>query len=89
MTENAYRPEFEAALQLFAKASEAMTARGLRRPILVGGAAAEFYSQSTISTGDFDLCTMRQPELEEEMQKLGFVRLPAPDRCSKAGCIPI
>jgi hypothetical protein len=69
-----YRPEFEAALRLLAQVSEAMVARGLRRPILVGGGAAEFYSQSAISTGDFDLCTFRQDALEEEMQKLGFVR---------------
>ncbi len=74
MTPSPYRPEFEAALRLFAQVSEAMHDRGLRRPILVGGAAAEFYSQSAISTGDFDLCTMRQTELEEEMQKVGFVR---------------
>ena len=57
---SAYRPEFEAALRLFARASEAMHARGFQRPILVGGAAAEFYSQSAITTGDFDLCTFRQ-----------------------------
>lgn len=74
MTISAYRPEFEAALRLFALVSEAMAARGLRRPILVGGAAAEFYTQSAISTGDFDLCTFRQDELGEEMAKLGFVR---------------
>lgn len=73
-TGSAYRPEFEAALRLLARASEAMVARGLRRPVLVGGAAAEFYSQSAISTGDFDLCTFRQPELEEELLELGFVR---------------
>jgi hypothetical protein len=71
---SAYRPEFEAALRLFARASEAMHARGFPRPILVGGAAAEFYTQSAITTGDFDLCTFRQPELEEELRKLGFVR---------------
>ncbi|MCB2087286.1 MAG: hypothetical protein R3E18_00660 [Sphingomonadaceae bacterium] len=71
---SAYRPEFEAALRLLAQVSEAMVARGLRRPILVGGAAAEFYSESAINTGDFDLCTFRQPELEEEMVKLGFVK---------------
>jgi hypothetical protein len=70
----AYRPEFEAALRLFARASEAMHRRGFQRPILVGGAAAEFYSQSAITTGDFDLCTFRQAELEEELQRLGFVR---------------
>ncbi|WP_288806543.1 hypothetical protein [uncultured Novosphingobium sp.] len=39
-----YRPEFVAALQLFARVSEAMYGRGLQRPILVGGAAAEFWS---------------------------------------------
>lgn len=73
-TMTAYRPEFEAALRLFARVSEAMHRRGYSRPILVGGAAAEFYSQSTISTGDFDLCSPRQDALEEEMQKVGFVR---------------
>src|SRR5690606_14371360 len=26
------------------------------------------------TTGDFDVCTLRQPEFEEELQKLGFVR---------------
>ena len=71
---SAYRPEFEAALRLFARVSEAMKARGFQRPILVGGAAAEFYSSSAINTGDFDLCTPRQEVLEEEMLKLGFVR---------------
>lgn len=71
---SAYRPEFEAALRLFARVSEAMKARGYERPILVGGAAAEFYSKSAISTGDFDLCTPRQDALETEMQAAGFVR---------------
>jgi hypothetical protein len=70
----AYRPEFEAALRLFARASEAMHRRGFQRPILVGGAAAELYSLSSVTTGDFDICTLRQTELEEELQRLGFVR---------------
>jgi hypothetical protein len=70
----AYRPEFEAALRLFARASDAMHRRGFQRPILVGGAAAEFYTVSALTTGDFDICTLRQPELEEELQRLGFVR---------------
>jgi hypothetical protein len=69
-----YRPEFEAALRLLALVSEAMDERGLRRPVLVGGAAAEFWSSSAITTGDFDLCSTWQAELEEEMQRLGFVR---------------
>ncbi|MFV0278866.1 MAG: hypothetical protein ACK5HY_17035 [Parahaliea sp.] len=36
-----YRPEFEAALKLLARISEAMAARGLPRPTLVGGGAVE------------------------------------------------
>ena len=71
---SAYRPEFEAALRLFARVSEAMHNRGLPRPILVGGAAAEFWSTSAVTTGDFDICTPAQPELEVEMRRLGFLR---------------
>lgn len=71
---SSYRPEFEAALRLLARISDAMAARGLSRPILVGGAAAEFYSISALTTGDFDLCAIGQSELEEEMQQAGFVR---------------
>lgn len=69
-----YRPEFEAALRLLASISEAMAERGLPRPILVGGAAVEYYSGSAISTGDFDLCSPVQTELEAEMQRHGFVK---------------
>jgi hypothetical protein len=69
-----YRPEFEAALRLFARVSEAMHQRGFSRPILVGGAAAEFWSRSEINTGDFDLCTPRQDALDEEMERAGFIR---------------
>lgn len=71
---SAYRPEFEAALRLFARISEAMHKRGLLRPVLVGGAAVEFYSTSALTTGDFDMCTPSQAELEDEMQRQGFVR---------------
>ena len=69
-----WRPEFLDALRLLATVSDAMAARGLSRPVLVGGAAAEYYSQSWISTGDFDLCHPVQDELEAEMQRHGFVR---------------
>ena len=75
---SAYRPQFEAALRLFARVSEAMKARGFDAPILVGGAAVELYSLSAISTGDFDISTGRQIEFEEELQKVGFVRPSGP-----------
>jgi hypothetical protein len=51
-----------------------MHRKGLQRPILVGGAAAEFYSTSAITTGDFDVCTTRQPEFEQALVDLGFIR---------------
>lgn len=73
-----YRPEFTAALRLFARVSEAMHQRGFQRPILVGGAAAEFWSSSAINTGDFDLCTPQQEVLEEEMFAAGFVKPSGP-----------
>ena len=71
---SAYRPQFEAALRLFARVSEAMKARGFSRPVLVGGAAAEYYSASALTTGDFDMCSPAQPALEEELQRFGFIR---------------
>jgi hypothetical protein len=70
----AYRPEFEQALRLFGRASEAMKARGLPAPVLVGGAAVEIYSKGAINTGDFDIATPWQAELEDELESLGFVR---------------
>lgn len=69
-----WRPEFAAALRLLALVSEAMAARGLSRPILVGGGAVEFYSGSALMTGDIDVTSPVQPELEEELMRLGFVR---------------
>jgi hypothetical protein len=71
---SAYRPEFEAALRLFARVSEGMKARGYEAPVLVGGAAVEVYSLSAINTGDFDISTGAQSAFEGELQKHGFVR---------------
>jgi hypothetical protein len=69
-----YRPEFEAALQLLAKISDGMAAKGYSRPILVGGGAVEYYSASAMMTGDIDLCTPRQEQLEAIMQQHGFIQ---------------
>ncbi|MDQ8758127.1 hypothetical protein RCO27_18020 [Sphingosinicella sp. LHD-64] len=69
-----WRPELVAALRLLARISDAMHARGLPRPILVGGAAVEYYSASALMTGDIDLASPVQPELEEELRRHGFVR---------------
>lgn len=60
------------ALSLLAELSDALGRRGLPRPILVGGAAVEYYSGSAVMTGDVDLTSPVQPEVEEELRRLGF-----------------
>ena len=69
-----YRPEFEAALRVFAHVSEAMKARGYEAPVLVGGGAVEVYSLSAIATGDFDIVTGAQVAFEDELERHGFIR---------------
>jgi hypothetical protein len=73
-----WRPQFEAALAKLAEVSADLDARGFRPPILVGGAAVELYTQSAINTGDFDLVTAQQPELEAVLIEHGFVRPAGP-----------
>ena len=65
-----------------------MAARGFTRPILVGGAAVEFYSMGFITTGDFDLCFPAQDALEEEFQRHGFVRPSGPGRATRGWVHP-
>lgn len=69
-----YRPEFEAALRMFAKASTLMVAAGFEAPILVGGGAVEFFSASALMTGDFDISTARQEVFEKALRDLGFIK---------------
>ena len=59
---------------MFAVVSEALRTTGQPRPILVGGAAVEYWSGSAVATGDFDLCSPVQSELEAVMRHHGFVR---------------
>jgi hypothetical protein len=69
-----YRPEFEAALRLFARASALHIKKGYDAPILVGGGAVELFTGSAVVTGDFDIVTARQQAFEEALMQLGFVR---------------
>ena len=85
---NAYRPQFEEALRLFGRASEAMKARGLPAPILVGGAAVEVYTGGAINTGDFDIVTPWQEEFEEELRRLGFVKPSGPGKSTRGWIHP-
>jgi len=73
-----YRPEFEEALKLFARVSEAVDMAGFQRPVLVGGAAAELYSGSAIATGDFDVVTARRDILEQALVEHGFTKPSGP-----------
>jgi hypothetical protein len=54
----------------------------------VGGGAVEFYTGSAIMTGDIDVTTPVQPELEEELQKLGFVRPTGPGKSTRGWIHP-
>jgi hypothetical protein len=83
-----YRPEFEAAMILFARVSEAMVADGLSRPVLVGGAAVEIYSNSAINTGDFDIVTGSQQTFERHLQAAGFVRPSGPGKATRGWIHP-
>lgn len=85
---NVYRPQFEQALRLFGRASKALKARGFSRPVLVGGAAVEIYTSSALNTGDFDIVTPWQEELEDELRRLGFVRPSGPGRATRGWIHP-
>lgn len=69
-----YRPEFVAALSLLADAFDEVVAAGCERPIIVGGAAVEFYTGGAVTSGDFDVLTAAQAELETALLRRGFVR---------------
>lgn len=83
-----WRPEFLDALRMLARLSEGLARRGLPRPVLVGGGAFEFYTGSAVMTGDIDVTSPVQPELEEELQKLGFVRPSGPGKSTRGWVHP-
>ena len=67
-------PEFREVLKLIAEAARRMKADGAAEPILLGGAAVEIYTQGRIVSRDFDLAVPDQKRLENELEKLGFIR---------------
>jgi hypothetical protein len=69
-----FRPEFIEALELLATAIDRLEARGLRPPILVGGAAVELYTGGQVTSGDFDFVSPVQAEFFSELEKVGFER---------------
>lgn len=83
-----FRPEFEAALRIFAELSGEVEKAGHQRPVLVGGAAVELYSGSQIATGDFDVVTSRQDLFERALQEHGFVKPAGPGRSTRGWVHP-
>ena len=73
-----WRPQFAAALVKLAQISAQLDERGYMPPILVGGGAVELYTQGTVNTGDFDLVTTQQAELEAVLAASGFIRPSGP-----------
>ena len=73
-----YRPEYLAALEILAAVFDEVVQAGYERPILVGGAAVEFYTGGAVTSGDFDILTPGLTELEAALQRRGFVRPSGP-----------
>ena len=69
----AFRPDFLEALTLLSRGIAEMVERGLQPPVLVGGAAVEFYTDSDVWSRDFDLVTPHRNELFEVLRAQGFV----------------
>jgi hypothetical protein len=74
VSEPDYRPEFLAALDLLARASERMAEAGRPRPVLVGGAVVEFDTLGAITSGDFDLVAPDHAALAAALEEVGFRR---------------
>lgn len=51
-----------------------MMEQGHAAPVLVGGAAVEFYTAGALATGDFDVVTAWQDEFETTLRHLGFTK---------------
>ncbi|MEN2987800.1 hypothetical protein WG926_05755 [Tistrella sp. BH-R2-4] len=69
-----YRPAYLRALHVLAEASLRLKQAGVARPVLVGGAAVEFYSAAAFVSGDFDLVIPDQAALEAVLCEIGFER---------------
>lgn len=68
------RQSFKDALLILAEASRKLEAQGVARPILVGGAAVEFYTAARFISGDFDIVTPSQDKLEAVLRDSALKR---------------
>lgn len=69
-----FRGEYTEALKLIAAAFDAYVKHRLPRPIVVGGAAVEYYTGGRIVSGDIGIVEADREHLEGELVRVGFVR---------------
>jgi hypothetical protein len=62
-----FRPEYVEALRLIASVFDDYEARTGFRPILVGGAAVEYYTAGDIVSGDFDIIAANETAFADAM----------------------
>src|SRR3954468_20639690 len=70
--DDGFRPEFTKGLEVLAAAFTAAVARGASQPVIVGGAAVEFYTAGSIQSADFDIANVRDDIVVEELEARGF-----------------
>jgi len=75
-----FRSEFREALSLLAQVCDEVVRRWYPLPVLVGGAAVEFYTSGDAMTADADFVTPYHDVFEEILPKYGFVFVDRPGR---------
>ena len=75
-----FRAAYLQAFALITEACDEVERQGHPRPILVGGAAAEFYTGGAITSGDFDFVTPEHTPFENVLPKYGFIEEERPGR---------
>lgn len=70
----AYRTAYLDALVLLSRAFDLAEARGVARPVIVGGSAVEYYTAGAVISGDFDLVTSATDVVADALVQVGFRR---------------
>lgn len=68
----AFRQEYIETLKLLGKAFHTLEKQGYPRPVIVGGAAVEYYTGGEIVSGDFDIIYQHLDAFKEAVESQGF-----------------
>jgi hypothetical protein len=82
-TGRGFRPEFAEALRLLGKALALYRSRGADVPVLVGGAAVEYYTHGGINTGDLDIVVSNAEAFAQAITAVGFRHEDRPGRLER------